>query len=50
MGHMSMVANAYFTNHNLDHAEIVDLFTTGFSRTLHGWWEKYLTEESRKIH
>ena len=36
------------THHNLDHAKIVDLFTTGFSRTLHGYWEKYLTKESRK--
>ena len=45
---MSMVTNAYFTNHNLDHAEIVDLLTVGFSRTLRGWWEKYLTEESRE--
>jgi len=43
---MSMVANVYITNHNLDHVEIVDLLTTGFSRSLHGWWEKYLTEES----
>ncbi|XP_075652707.1 uncharacterized protein LOC142623195 [Castanea sativa] len=47
MGHMSMVANAYITNHNLDHAEIIVL-TTGFSGTLRGWWEKYLTEESRE--
>ena len=43
-----MVANAYITNHNLDHDEIVDLLITGFSRTLRGWWEKYLTEESRE--
>ena len=48
MGHMSMVANAYLSNHNLDHAEIVDLLTTGFSGTLRGWWEKYLTKESRE--
>ena len=47
MGHMSMVANAYISNHNLYHAEIVDLLTTGFSGTLRNWWEKYLTEESR---
>ena len=45
---MSMFANAYITNHNLEHVEIVDLLTTSFSGTLHGWWEKYLTEESRK--
>ena len=48
MGHMSMVANAYFTNHNVDHVEIVDLLTTGFSRTLRGWWENFLAEESRE--
>ena len=48
IGHMSMVANAYITNHNLDYAKIVDLLTTVFSGTLHGWWEKYLTKESRE--
>ena len=48
MGHMSMVANAYITNHNLDQAKIVHILTTGFSRTLCGWWEKYLIEESRE--
>ena len=47
MGHMSMVANAYISNHNLYHAKIVDLLTTGFSGTLRSWWEKYITEESR---
>ena len=45
---MSMVANAYLSNHNLDHAEIDDLLTTGFFGTLRGWWEKYLTKESRE--
>ena len=48
MGHMSIVSNAYITNHNLDHAEIVDLLTIGFSGALRGWYEKYLTEESRE--
>ena len=48
MGHMSMVANAYISKHNLYDAEIVDLLTTGFSGTFCSWWEKYLTEESRK--
>ena len=48
MGHMSMVATAYMNNHDLDHSGIVDLHTTGFSWTLHGWWEKYLTEESKE--
>ena len=46
MGHISTVANAYITNHNLNHAKIVDLLTTVFSGILHGWWEKYLTEKS----
>ena len=45
---MSMVANAYITNHNLDQAKIVHILTTGFSRTLCGWWEKYLIEDSRE--
>jgi hypothetical protein len=34
MNHMSMVANAYDTNQNLSHPEIVDLLATGFSGTL----------------
>ena len=45
---MAMVAIAYMNNHDLDHTEIVDLLTTGFSGTLRGWWEKYLIEESRE--
>ena len=47
MGHISTVANAYISKHNLYDAEIVDLLTTGFSGTFCSWWEKYLTEESR---
>ena len=46
---MSIVANAYITNHNLDHSKIVDLLTTDFSRTLRGWWKKYLIEQSREF-
>jgi hypothetical protein len=48
MNHMSMVANAYDTNQNLSQCEIVDLLATGFSRTLHSWWDKHLTEETRE--
>ena len=48
MNHMSMVANAYVTNHNLDHGEIVDILTIGFSGTLRHWWDKYLIEDSRE--
>ena len=48
MGHMSMVGIAYVNNHNLDHPEIVDLLATGFSGTLRGWWDSYLTEDSRE--
>ena len=48
MNHMSMVANAYVTNHNLDCGEIFDLLTTGFSGTLCHWWDKYMTEDSRE--
>ena len=47
MGHLSMVGIAYVNNHNLDHPEIVNLPATGFSGTLNGWWDSYLTEESR---
>ena len=48
MGNMSTVGIAYMNNHNLDHPEIVELLVTGFSGTLHGWWDSYLTEDSRK--
>ena len=47
MAHMSMVGIAYLDNHNLDHPETVDLLVTGFFGTLHGWWDSYLTEESK---
>ena len=47
MSHMSMVGIAYQNNHDLDQPEIVNLFVTGFSSTLRGWWDSYLTEESR---
>ena len=47
MGHMSMVGIAYQNNHDLDQPEIVDLLVIGFSGTLHGWWDSYLTEEFR---
>ena len=42
-----MVGIAYQNNHDLDQPEIVNLLVTGFSRTLHGWWDSYLTGESR---
>ena len=44
MGHMSMVGIAYQNNHDLDQPEIVGLLVIGFSGTLHGWWDSYLTE------
>ena len=46
MSHMSMVI-AYQNNHDLDLPEIVNLLVIGFSGTLHGWWDSYLTEESK---
>jgi hypothetical protein len=49
MNHMSMVANAYVTNHKLSHSEIVDLLATGFSSTLCHWWDKHLIEDSKAI-
>ena len=45
---MSMVGIDYMNNHNLDHLEIVDLLVTGFFGTLRGWWDSYLTEDSRE--
>ena len=39
MSHMSMVGITYQNNHDLDQPEIVNLLVTGFSGTLHGWWD-----------
>ena len=47
MGHMSMVGIAYANSHILDHPEIVDLLITGFSSTLHGWWDTVLKAETQ---
>jgi hypothetical protein len=47
MNHMSMVANAYVTNHDLSDYDIVELLTTGFSSTLSAWWDKHLTQGSK---
>ena len=47
ISHMSMVGIAYRNNHDLDQPKIVNLLVTGFSGTLHGWWDSYLTEEFR---
>ena len=37
------------TNHQLTHAEIIDLLVTGFSGKLKSGWEKHLNEESRDL-
>ena len=47
MNHMSMVGIAYQNNHDLDQPNIVNLLVTVFSSTFRGWWDSYLTEESR---
>ena len=44
LSHLSMVANSYMTNHELNHSKIIDLLVTGFSGKLKSWWEKHLTE------
>ncbi|KAL0010934.1 hypothetical protein SO802_006042 [Lithocarpus litseifolius] len=43
-----MVAITYMNNHDLDHPEIVELLSTGFTGTLRGWWDSYLTKDSRE--
>ena len=43
-----MVGIAYVNNHNLDHPKIVDLLAIGFSGTLRGWWDSFLTEDSKE--
>ena len=45
---MSMVGIAYQNNHDLDQPEIINLLVTGFSGTLHGWWDSYLTEDFKE--
>lgn len=47
--HISMVANSYITNHDLSQPQVVDILVSGFTRMLHSWWEKHLTEESRNL-
>ena len=42
-----MVGIAYQNKHDLDQPEIVNLFFTGFSGTLRGWWDSYLTDKSK---
>ena len=42
-----MVANSYYTNQNLTQPEIVELLVTGFTGTLHYWWVKHLTDQSK---
>ena len=47
MSYMSMVGIAYQNNHDLDQPKIIDLLVTGFFGTLSGWWDSYLTGESK---
>ena len=42
-----MVGIAYQNNYDLDQPEIVNLLVTGFSGTLRGWWDSYLTKDSK---
>jgi hypothetical protein len=49
LSHLTMVANSYMTNHQLNHIEIIDLLATGFFGKLKSWWEKHLTDESREL-
>ena len=42
-----MVGIAYQNNHDLNQPEIVNLLVTSFFDTLRGWWDSYLTGESR---
>ena len=43
MSHMSEVGIAYQNNHDIDQPDIVNLLVTGFSGTLHEWWDSYPT-------
>ncbi|KAI8563669.1 hypothetical protein RHMOL_Rhmol03G0127200 [Rhododendron molle] len=48
LNHMSMAANSYLSNTDLDQAQIVDLLTSGFTGMLKAWWDKYLTSINRQ--
>ncbi|KAI8558937.1 hypothetical protein RHMOL_Rhmol04G0135000 [Rhododendron molle] len=48
LNHMSMVANSYLSNTNLNQPQIVELLTSGFTGELKAWWDKYLNDESRQ--
>ena len=43
-----MVGIAYQNNHDLNQPDIVNLLVTGFSGTLRGWRDSYITKESRE--
>ena len=49
MSHMFVVRIAYQNNHDLNQPEIVNLLVIGFSGTLRGWWESYLTKDSKDL-
>ena len=42
-----MISIDYRNNHDFDQPKIVNLLVIGFSGTLSGWWDPYLTDESR---
>ena len=44
-----MVANSYMTNYQLTHTKIIELLLTRFFGKLKSWWDKHLTEESKKL-
>ena len=44
-----MVGISYQNNHDLGQPKIVNLLVTGFSGTLRGWWDSYLTEDSKDL-
>ena len=46
---MTMVANNYLVNQSLSHHEVVELIISGFTGSLHRWWEKYLIEEEHDL-
>ena len=49
MSHMFVVRIAYQNNHDLNQPEIVNLLVIGFSGTLRGWWDSYLTKDSKDL-
>ncbi|GJZ61213.1 hypothetical protein Tco_0617350 [Tanacetum coccineum] len=45
---MTMASNAYKSNKN-NESKIVEILISGFTRSLKGWWDNYITDEEKSL-